>query len=58
VKSPCRSSVLAGAVAHGVPTLEQFVPEGLHAMESTFVGAVPEEMYPVGKTPRWSRGTG
>ena len=41
---------LAGTVAHGGPTLEQFVPEELYPMERTHAGAVLEELQPMGRT--------
>ena len=44
---------LKEAAAHGGPTLEQCVPEGLHTVEKTHAGAVLEELQPVG-SPRWS----
>ncbi|GAB0207450.1 zinc finger and BTB domain-containing protein 5 [Grus japonensis] len=48
---------LAGIVAHGEePMLEQSIPEGLYPMERTRAGVVREGLYPMGWTPRWSRG--
>ena len=66
-----RAGLLTGPVAHGGPTLEQSVPEGLYIMERTCSGPVLEELQPVGRThvgevheelspmggtPHWSRG--
>jgi len=39
----------------GTP-LEQPIPEGLHFMGRTRVGAVCGELCPMGGTPRWGRG--
>jgi len=48
---------LTGPVAHGVFMLEQFVPDGLWAMERTQIEAVHEGLYPMWGIPHWSRGT-
>ncbi|KAK4811346.1 hypothetical protein QYF61_027588 [Mycteria americana] len=51
MKSPGRSRLLAGPVAHGEePMLEQSFPEGLQPMEMTHTGAVLEELQPMGRT--------
>jgi len=42
------ASFLAGTMAHGGPTMEQSIPEGLYPAESTHAGAVHEELHPVG----------
>ncbi|RMC00549.1 hypothetical protein DUI87_23165 [Hirundo rustica rustica] len=35
---------------HGEPTLEQFVPDGLHHMETTSTGALHEKLQPMERT--------
>ena len=45
-----------GRDSMGKPALKQFVTEGLQPVERTHAGAVCEELQPVGRTPRWSRG--
>lgn len=61
---------LEGPVAHGGPSLEQSIPEGLYPMERTHIRAVLEELQtagrthvevheglpPMGGSPCWSRG--
>ncbi|GAB0188779.1 AN1-type zinc finger protein 5-like [Grus japonensis] len=48
-------SRFAGRTCKG-PTLEQFVPKGLHLVEGTHAGAVRGGLSPMGGTPGWSRG--
>ncbi|GAB0181367.1 epimerase family protein SDR39U1 [Grus japonensis] len=50
------AGLLAGKVAHGGPTLEQSVPDGLHPVERTHTRAVLGELSPLGGTPCWSSG--
>lgn len=49
-KTTARVRFLSGTEAHGMPTLDKSVPEGLHTLERTLSGKIFVELYPMERT--------
>lgn len=45
-----RASFLSETEAHGTPTLDKSVPEGLYTLERTLSGEIPAELHPMERT--------
>lgn len=49
-KTLARASFLSGTEAHGVPTVDKSVPEGLYTLEWTLSAETPTELLPMERT--------